>query len=302
MAPSKKPSSWQEIRRALSSKSKTELLNLIRDLYALNPENQDFVNTRLLTLEETLAPCKAIVGAPFDHAVLERRAAMRQLSKVRKSRNQWKHKAIQRADDNRYLRRELTRIKQERDRHKQTLKAAGVRLHLPDSYPDDRLLYLMIVDPSQLQSVREREATKVMVIMQAWEQAFRAESPENILSLYAEDAVLWGALSLPRRDTPTAIREYFVEVFTLMERKVTFSDPLIRVYGDTAINTGYYTFSWIKEGQGETVPARYSMTYVKRCQRWSIVEHHSSVIGEPSLKSVTPDSPDKVVNIFFSRT
>ena len=36
------------------------------------------------------------------------------------------------------------------------------------------------------------------------------------------------------------------------------------------------------------IPARYSMTYVKRYQRWFIVDHHSSVIGEPSCKSITP--------------
>jgi uncharacterized protein (TIGR02246 family) len=291
MAAPKKSSSRQEIRRALSSKSKTELLNLIRDLYALTPENRDFVNARILTSEETLEPCKATVGASFDRAVMERRAVMRQLSKVRKSRNQWKHKAIQRADDNRYLCRELTRIKQERDRHKQVLKATQVRLRHPDAYPDDRLLYLMIVDPSQLQSVREREAAKITVIMQVWEQAFRAESPENILSLYAEDAVLWGALSPLRRDTPTAIRDYFTEVFTLMERKVTFIDPLIRVYGDTAVNTGYYTFSWIRDEKSETIPARYSITYVKRYQQWLIVEHHSSVKPELNLKPVLIKKP-----------
>jgi hypothetical protein len=48
MASPKKSTSWQEMRRALSSKSKAELLNLIRDLYALNPENQDFVRAQAL--------------------------------------------------------------------------------------------------------------------------------------------------------------------------------------------------------------------------------------------------------------
>jgi hypothetical protein len=46
--PAKSPP-WQEMRRALSAKSKTELLNLIRDLFALNPENQDIVRTQALT-------------------------------------------------------------------------------------------------------------------------------------------------------------------------------------------------------------------------------------------------------------
>ena len=53
---------------------------------------------------------------------------MSQRSKLRHSREQWKHKARQRGDDNRYLRKELARVKQERDRHQQALKAAEVRL------------------------------------------------------------------------------------------------------------------------------------------------------------------------------
>jgi hypothetical protein len=48
MASPKKSASWQAMRRALSSKSKTELLNLIRDLYALRPENQDFIQAQAL--------------------------------------------------------------------------------------------------------------------------------------------------------------------------------------------------------------------------------------------------------------
>jgi hypothetical protein len=45
MAPQKKSPPWQEMRQTLSAKNKTELLNLIRDLYALTPENQDLVRT-----------------------------------------------------------------------------------------------------------------------------------------------------------------------------------------------------------------------------------------------------------------
>jgi hypothetical protein len=270
---------WQDVRRTLASKSKTELLNLMRDLYAQSPANKDFVNAQFLTLEETLEPCKAIVGALFAPAVTDSKVTMSQLSKVRQSRNRWKHKAIQRADDNRYLRKELSRIKHKRDRHHQALKANQVSLRLAVSCPDEKLLYLMIVDPSQSQAVRERETANITVAMEAWALAFSADSPENILSLYAEDSVLWGTLSPQRLDTPAAIRDYFAGMFLLRERKVTFTDPLIRVYGDTAVNTGYYTLSWIRNRKAEITPAHYSMTYVKRYQRWLIVEHHSSVVG-----------------------
>jgi hypothetical protein len=46
----------------------------------------------------------------------------------------------------------------------------------------------------------------------------------------------------------------------------------------TAVNTGYYTFSYVKDGEAKSLPARYSFTYVKRGDVWLIVDHHSSAI------------------------
>jgi hypothetical protein len=58
---------------------------------------------------------------------------MRQLSKVTQSRNQWKAKATQRSDHNRYLRKQLARVKAERDQAKQALKATQTRLRQLES-------------------------------------------------------------------------------------------------------------------------------------------------------------------------
>src|SRR2546426_1388021 len=49
MASPKPSASWQNIRRLLVSKSKNELLNLIRDLYALTTDNKDVVHAQVLT-------------------------------------------------------------------------------------------------------------------------------------------------------------------------------------------------------------------------------------------------------------
>ena len=53
---------------------------------------------------------------------------MSQLSKVKHSRNQWKHKAKQRGDRDRDQRKQLARIRAERDRATKALKAALTRL------------------------------------------------------------------------------------------------------------------------------------------------------------------------------
>jgi SnoaL-like domain len=51
-----------------------------------------------------------------------------------------------------------------------------------------------------------------------------------------------------------------------------------RVYGQTAVNTGYCTFSYVRDGKTETLPARYSFTFVKEGKNWMIVDHHSSAM------------------------
>ena len=47
-----------------------------------------------------------------------------------------------------------------------------------------------------------------------------------------------------------------------------------------AIKTGYYTFSFMRDGEPKTLPARYSFTLVKGENRM-IVDHHSSAMPNP---------------------
>jgi uncharacterized protein (TIGR02246 family) len=113
----------------------------------------------------------------------------------------------------------------------------------------------------------------------AWGEALGQDNPDKVLPFYADDAVLWGTLSPTVRAERSGLREYFVTAFKVLPGlKVTFGDQLIRVYGNTAVNTGYYTFSYVKEGETKSLPARYSFTYVKNGDRWLIVDHHSSVM------------------------
>ena len=86
-------------------------------------------------------------------------------------------------------------------------------------------------------------------------------------------------LSPTVRADRAALRDYFVTAFkALPALKVTFGDQLIRVYDNTAVNTGYYTFSYVQNGETKTLPARYSFTYVRSGGRWLIVDHHSSAM------------------------
>jgi uncharacterized protein (TIGR02246 family) len=116
-----------------------------------------------------------------------------------------------------------------------------------------------------------------------WTEIFAHNNPDTISALYAKDGVLWGTLSPTVRSDPAAIKAYFVGAFNALPKAtVKFGDQLIRVYGNTAVNTGYYTFSYTKDGETKSIPARYSFTYVKDGNDWLIVDHHSSAVPAPA--------------------
>lgn len=122
----------------------------------------------------------------------------------------------------------------------------------------------------------------VAAAMNAWKEKLAVACSGGgagvILSLYAEDGVLWGTISSTIRDERAEIEDYFVNACKKLPKlTVEFKDPLIRVFGgNTAVNSGYYTFSYEKDGQPAQLPARYSFTLVKRDGSWLIVDHHSS--------------------------
>ena len=122
----------------------------------------------------------------------------------------------------------------------------------------------------------------VAAMTSRWAQTLGEDDPEKVLPLYADDAVLWGTLSPAVRADRAGLRDYFVGAFkALPGLKVTFGEQLIRVYGTTAVNTGSYTFSYQKDGETKSWPARYSFTYVKNGDFWQIVDHHSSAMPTP---------------------
>jgi uncharacterized protein (TIGR02246 family) len=128
--------------------------------------------------------------------------------------------------------------------------------------------------------INGRDRQIIAEAMRDWENAFCSETPESILALYADDACLWGTLSPVQRTDRESVRDYFDQAFIYQNRKVVFNDVYIRCYGDTAVSSGSYTFSFLKEGETLTIPSRFSFAYVRHDGRWLIVEHHSSLMPE----------------------
>ena len=85
---------------------------------------------------------------------------------------------------------------------------------------------------------------EVAAAAEQWAKHFSADTAQGLLALYDKEAVLWGTRSATIAADPAAIHEYSQKSFErLPKRKVTFGQQVIRVYGDTAINTGSYTLS-----------------------------------------------------------
>ena len=106
-----------------------------------------------------------------------------------------------------------------------------------------------------------------------------ASDPGKIARLYAQDGVLWGTLSPSIRSDAAGIQDYFNDACAKLPKlTVAFKDHLVRVYGDTAIDSGTYVFSFEKDGIRADLPARYTFVLRKTGDRWRIVDHHSSAM------------------------
>jgi uncharacterized protein (TIGR02246 family) len=120
----------------------------------------------------------------------------------------------------------------------------------------------------------------VLAAMNAWKDNLAkgtSDDPSPITSLYADDGVLWGTISDKLRTTPDAIKDYFVNAYKKLPKlSVEFKDPHVRVYDCAAVNSGYYTFTYEKDGEKKVLPARYTFVLHKRDGKWLLIDHHSS--------------------------
>ena len=110
-----------------------------------------------------------------------------------------------------------------------------------------------------------------------WIATFNTRDPVRISALYAADAILWGTVSKTIRTKPEEILEYFKESSaTRPNLRMFLGEYHVRLYGDIATNSGYYTSRNPVDGQEVVIPMRFTFTYRREGSRWMIVNHHSS--------------------------
>lgn len=110
----------------------------------------------------------------------------------------------------------------------------------------------------------------------AWRAAYNSRDPALIVALYDQEAVFWGTTAKTVSTNPAAIAEYFKDAKKRPDARVTIGEQHIRVYGDVAISTGYYTFTDMRDGKSVTNPSRDTFVYLHRDGKWLIIDHHSS--------------------------
>ncbi len=115
-----------------------------------------------------------------------------------------------------------------------------------------------------------------------WIATFNTRDPVRISALYAPDAILWGTVSRTIRTKPDEILEYFEESSVRRPNlRMVLGEYHVRLYGDIAINSGYYASHDPVDGQDVVVPMRFTFTYRREGERWWIVNHHSSRFATP---------------------
>lgn len=119
---------------------------------------------------------------------------------------------------------------------------------------------------------------------QTWQQAIVSRNAEKIAALYSSDAYLYPTFD-NMIDDHAALLEYFQKITLNNDLKVVFNKQHIQVYGNIAINSGLYTFSYKQDGKVVIVPARYTFVYLHQGNAWLIIESHSSILPKMPLEN-----------------
>jgi len=116
-------------------------------------------------------------------------------------------------------------------------------------------------------------------IAEQWAAAFSKGDVDALMSLYDEDALMWGTSASKMRKGSSAIRQYYAQLLKAFPGiRVSLAETSPRVYGDAGVNSGSYTMRRVlHDGRVNVTSARFTMIYVRRDGKWLIVDHHSSL-------------------------
>lgn len=118
-------------------------------------------------------------------------------------------------------------------------------------------------------------------------------NPKAVIEFYAPNAILLATFS-PQLliNKNHGLDHYFISFTSHKNLRCYTRESIIQRYGNLALNTGFYTFTYNEAGKKITVPARFTFVYKKFNNRWLIINHHSSI--EPLPKKSTQSKNTRV--------
>ncbi len=142
------------------------------------------------------------------------------------------------------------------------------------------LLTLVLALAAAVPAIAQDEVAEVRAVLDKWAESYSSAdaTPELMLKLYDPDSVFWGTGAKTPFVGAAEIAPYFGQQFAnFPQRKVSFVEAVIRVYGQTATATGTYRFE-VHTLAGELIDVthRFSFALNKRDSGWIIVQQHSS--------------------------
>lgn len=117
---------------------------------------------------------------------------------------------------------------------------------------------------------------KVTALFKDWNHALQTGDAKKVAQLYETTGILLPTMSNKVRHDREEIEDYFVH-FISKGPVGNIDESNIRMFGDIAINSGIYTFTFKDDS---VVQARFTFVYRWNGQAWKIIEHHSSVMPE----------------------
>ena len=135
---------------------------------------------------------------------------------------------------------------------------------------------------AQQQSASARDATSTeQAVRQQDLERIRAQIAADTLALrriYADDFLGIGPTGVVRNKADV-IADFTSHALTY--QSITTSDVRIRVYGNTAVQTGHSTM--VGQDRGKTVPRenRFTRVWVMTAGRWQLVANHYSLMASP---------------------
>jgi uncharacterized protein (TIGR02246 family) len=101
--------------------------------------------------------------------------------------------------------------------------------------------------------------------------------PENVLALYAPDAILLATFEPMPLISRQAMEPYFKNLTSLKDLNIKTSKFYTQIYHNIGINSGIYVFSYTDAANKPVQStARFTFVYHKSNGKWLIVNHHSS--------------------------